>query len=512
MHKISLTGNTLTLEDIEKICFSKNGHSKVQVSKTALTKISKSRKYVLKEAFSKKAIYGINTGFGALSGKKIPTADLEQLQYNLVRSHCTGVSEYFPDHIVRCILLMRANCLSSGYSGVSLDAIQLMLEFLNHEIYPQIPKRGSVGASGDLAPLAHMALSLIGEGDSKFKGKVLRSNFIMHQIGLMPLKLGPKDGLALINGTSVLTSLAALATIEAKRLIKIADIAGALTVEALKGSKAPFHQFISKLKPHPGQIACAENLLRLLKGSKIMDSHTNCNKVQDPYSLRCMPQVHGSTRQVIKHVEEVVNIEINSVTDNPLVNTDEQYIISGGNFHGQSVSMAMDYLSIGLSEYASISERRVEKLMNPTFSDLPPFLIQNSGLNSGFMIAQVTSAALVSENKILSHPAVVDNVPTSTDKEDHVSMGVGAGLKLHQILENVKNCLAIEILCSAQAINFHRPLKSSPAIEAVHHLIRKSVSFMEQDRVLSKDIKTIVDLIDNGDIINCVEEKIGALK
>ncbi len=512
MTKIKISGQHLNLEELEKICFPVSNYKIITIALGALKKIKKSREFVLSQATSKKAIYGINTGFGALSNKKIAISDLRELQYNLIRSHCAGVSHPFPRHIVRAIMLLRVNCLASGFSGVSEDVINLIINFLNHDIIPLIPKRGSVGASGDLAPLAHMALSLIGEGEAFFEGKWLSSDFVMHQSKLKPLELGPKDGLALINGTSVLTALAATALIEAKRLMKIADIAGALTLEALKGSQSPFHEFISKLKPHPGQIACAQNLNKLLRGSQIMKSHTNCIKVQDPYSLRCMPQVHGASRQVIAHVEDVVNIELNSVTDNPLVNYQEKYIISAGNFHGQAVSMAMDYLSMGLSEYASISERRVEKLMNPSFSELPAFLVKESGLNSGFMIAQVTSAALVSENKILSHPAVVDNVPTSTDKEDHVSMGVTAGLKLHQIIENVKNCLAIEILCAAQALDFHRPLKSSPALESVHKLIRKNISFLEKDRVLSRDIKLIVDLIDNGDIINYVEETIGELK
>ena len=363
-----------------------------------------------------------------------------------------------------------------------------------------------------LAPLSHIALCLIGEGDVEFEGKVQKSSDVIQKLKLTPCTLGPKDGLSLINGTAVMAALEALALIEARKVIKLADITTAVTLESVKGSKKAYDPSITSLKPHPGQIESVKNLNKILEDSEISTSHLNCNKVQDPYSLRCVPQVHGAIRQTINHAEEVLNIELNSVTDNPLVFVEEKKVVSGGNFHGEALALSMDYLAMGVSEIANISERRIEKMMNPTFSELPAFLIESSGLNSGLMIAHVTAAAIASENKYLCHPASVDSIPTSTDKEDHVSMGVTAGLKLQTVIENTKNCLAIELLCACQALEFQRPLKGSRAVELVHQHVRKKVKPLTEDRVLSDDIKNIYDLISKEELTLLVEERIGELQ
>ena len=506
-------GTNLTIETIYEIANAKVGEVKVELTDSFLEKVKASRAYVDNIVESEVPVYGINTGFGALSSKHIEKKDLSQLQYNLIRSHCTGVGQPFSRLTTRAIMLLRANCLASGFSGVSLECIELLFDFIEHDITPVVPEKGSVGASGDLAPLSHIALALIGEGDVIFNSKQVRADFAIDQIGKTPVKLKAKDGLALINGTAVMAALGSLALYEADRIIKIADIATALTLEAVRGTKKAYDPDISSLKPQPGQILVSDNLTRLLsEESEISSSHIDCGKVQDPYSLRCVPQVHGAIRQTLEHAREVLSIEINSVTDNPLIFVQKDKVISGGNFHGEAIAMVMDYLAIGLSEVANISERRVEKMMNPTFSDLPAFLIKESGLNSGLMIAHVTMAALASENKYLCHPASVDSIPTSTDKEDHVSMGVTSGRKLHEVLRNVKQCLAIEFLCNTQGIELLRPLKSNTPLEEVVTLIRKYVEPITQDRVFAKDIKNIASLISNFEILNAVEDKIGALK
>ncbi|MEI8347595.1 MAG: histidine ammonia-lyase, partial [Pseudomonadota bacterium] len=457
-------------------------------------------------------VYGINTGFGALANKHVASKDLEELQYNLVRSHCTGVGRPFKKEIVRATMLMRINCLIQGYSGVNPEIVELLLDFINHDITPVVPEKGSVGASGDLAPLSHIALCLIGEGEVTYQGNVIDAQKAISAIGKKAIKLGPKDGLALINGTSVMCALGALAVTEARQLMKLADVVSCLTLDGIQGSKTPFRREIQELKPHRGQKECADNLIHILDGSEIIQSHVYCGKVQDPYSLRCIPQVHGACRQTLHHAQEVIDTEIGSVTDNPLVFVETKEVMSGGNFHGEALALCMDYLAMGLAEICSISERRIEKMMNPTFSELPAFLSKNSGLNSGLMIAQVTAAALTSENKYLAHPASVDSIPTSTDKEDHVSMGVTAGRKLHEIIFNVKNTLGIELLCAAQAMEFQRPKKSSPALEAVYYLIRQHVAPLENDRPLYKDMDKIVQLINRNEVVLAVEKILGELK
>jgi histidine ammonia-lyase len=511
MKIFELTGTNLSLYDLAFIAKAKPGQVQLKIAPLALEKMHKSRQVVLDIVKKGRPVYGINTGFGALASKQIAVGDLEKLQYNLIRSHCTGVGRPFSREMTRAIMLSRANCLIQGFSGVTPQTIELLLEFINHGINPVIPEKGSVGASGDLAPLSHIALALIGEGEVEYQGKIVRSDFAIHQIGKEPARLGPKDGLALINGTSVMLALGALALVDARNIMKLADIISCLTLDAVRGTASAFDERISRLKPHAGQLEVSNNLLRLILGSQIVISHKEDGKVQDPYSLRCIPQVHGACRQTLRHAEEVLSTELNSVTDNPLVFFDTGDVISGGNFHGEALALMMDYLAMGLAEICSIAERRVEKMMNPHFSDLPAFLTKNSGLNSGLMIAHVTMAALASENKYLCHPASVDSIPTSTDKEDHVSMGVTAGRKLHEVIENVQHGLAIELLCNTQGIEFLRPLKTSPALEKVITLVRKHVHPIEDDRTFHKDIENLTRLIQTEEIIREVEAVTGPL-
>lgn len=511
MKKYELTGLNITIEDVVAIARAKVGQVELSIAPASLEKMKKSRALVMDIVKKGKPVYGINTGFGALASKQIANEDLEQLQYNLIRSHCTGVGRPFSREVSRAIMLSRANCLIQGYSGVTPETIQLLLDFINFGINPVIPEKGSVGASGDLAPLSHVALALIGEGEVEYQGKIMRADFAIHQIGKTPAKLGPKDGLALINGTSVMLALGCLALVDAKRIVKQADIISCLTLDAVRGTASPFDERISLLKPQPGQLDVSRNLLKILKGSEILLSHPDDGKVQDPYSLRCIPQVHGACRQTLRHSEEVLSIELNSVTDNPLVFVETGDVVSGGNFHGEALALTMDYLAMGMAEICSIAERRVEKMMNPHFSDLPAFLTKNSGLNSGLMIAHVTLAALASENKYLCHPASVDSIPTSTDKEDHVSMGVTSGRKLLEVVTNVKMGLAIELLCNTQGLEFLRPLKTSPALENVHKLVRKHVHFIEEDRTFHKDIESLTRLIETEEIIQEVEAITGQL-
>ncbi|MCP4913733.1 MAG: histidine ammonia-lyase [Oligoflexia bacterium] len=510
-NELILNGRDLTPNQVYDAATQFGKDIKVSIAPDSLIKMKASREFVFQIVDRGEPVYGINTGFGALSNKHIAKEDLAQLQVNLIRSHCTGVGKPFSREVTRAIMILRANCLTSGFSGVNPEAVQLIIDFLNNDITPVVPEKGSVGASGDLAPLSHVALALIGEGEVEYQGKVVRSDFAIHQIGKKPITLGPKDGLALINGTAVMGALGCLGIVNATNLMKLADISAAMTLDGVKGTSSAFDHKISELKPHPGQINVSKNIATLLKNSEIEKSHEDCGKVQDPYSLRCVPQVHGACRQTLQHVYEILQTEINSVTDNPLIFVDKQEVISGGNFHGEAIALAMDYLTMGLSEICNICERRIEKMMNPTFSDLPAFLVKESGLNSGLMIAHVTAAALVSENKVLCHPASVDSVPTSTDKEDHVSMGVTSGRKLLEVVENTANVLAIELLCNTQAFEFQRPLKSSPGLENVYTLIRKHVEPISEDRVFATDINNIKSLIINNEILATVESATGEL-
>lgn len=508
---LQLTGQDLTYQDVYHVSH-KTSDISVSIKSENLELMNKSRALVMEIVENNKPVYGINTGFGALSDKHIPKEKLKDLQYNLIRSHCTGVGQPFDIPTARAIMLIRANCLTRGFSGLNPELVQLILEFINRDITPVIPNKGSVGASGDLAPLSHLALALIGEGEVFYKGKRIPSSEALKAEGLKQGELGPKDGLALINGTAVISALGALAVYRSQTLLESSDVIAALTLEGLRGTTKAYYHKIHELKPQPGQLECARNLNKLLVESEIMNSHVDCGKVQDPYSLRCLPQVHGASRQAYNHAKEVIEIEINSVTDNPLVFPETGEVVSGGNFHGQAPAFALDYLAMAMSEVSNISERRVEKMMNPTFSDLPAFLTKDSGLNSGLMIAHVTSAALASENKVLCHPASIDSIPTSTDKEDHVSMGVTAGRKLHEVLDNVTSSLAIELLCSSQAIELLRPLKSNDALESVMTLVRKHVEPIEQDRTFHQDISALENIIADNTLLNTVTEVLGEIE
>lgn len=510
--RIELDGQSLTINTVSEVACGNAEDFEIVLSEGARVKMLASKAYVNKLVEKGEPVYGINTGFGALSNMKIEKADLATLQYNLIRSHCTGVGEAFDRATTRAIMLIRANCLATGFSGVSMEPVELLLDFLNLDINPVVPCKGSVGASGDLAPLSHIALALIGEGDVIYQGKEVSSHFVIDQINRKPAKLGPKDGLALINGTAVMLALGCLAVTRAENLAKCADLIACMSLDGLRGTSKAYSPLISSLKPHPGQLEVCANLNAILEGSEIIHSHDDCGKVQDPYSLRCVPQVHGSARQTIKHAREIFTTELNSVTDNPLIFVEDDMVISGGNFHGEALALALDYLAMGVAEFCSISERRMEKMMNPHFSDLPSFLVKSSGLNSGLMIAHVTAAALTSENKVLCHPSSVDSVPTSTDKEDHVSMGVSAGRKVLVIIENLSNVLAIETLANTQAIEYHRPHKSSPVIEDIVKLVRRHVPFIENDRIFYKDMANIKDLIDAGEFVQTAIKNLGVIQ
>ena len=446
------------------------------------------------------AVYGVNTGFGDLAGVRIAPDRIVELQRRLILSHAAGLGEPLGDQAVRGMLLLRANALARGHSGVRPRVVEALLALLAAGVLPVVPSRGSVGASGDLAPLAHLALPLLGCGQVRIDGVLASAAQGLRRAGLEPLELGPKEGLALINGTQAMTSLLALSCLDARRLVRVADLAAALSTEALRGTDTAFDPRLHALREFRGQCASASNLWSLMRDSEIRESHrANDVRVQDPYSVRCAPQVHGAVRDVLDDVEAKVAIEMNAVTDNPLVvfdGDDGAAILSGGNFHGQPMAFAADFLAIALAELASISERRIEKLTNTAFSGLPPFLAPDAGLNSGFMMAQVTAAALVAENKVSCHPASIDSIPTSADKEDHVSMGMGAALKLRSVVANVRRVLAIELVGAAQGIDLLRPLRASERLEAVHGMIRERVAYRDDDREMGSDLERGIELLD----------------
>src|SRR5580692_5737965 len=446
------------------------------------------------------AVYGVNTGFGALAEVRISADQVTRLQQNLVRSHSAGVGSPLAREAVRGMMLLRAAVLATGRSGARPVCCERLCELLAAGVHPVIPARGSVGASGDLAPLAHLALGMMGEGDAEYRGDVMPAAKALAAAGIAPLVLEAKEGLTLLNGTQHMTAVGGLAVFDADATCRVADIAGALSLEALKGTVRAFDERVIAARPHPGQLAVGALLRELLVGSAIAKSHENCGKVQDPYSLRCMPQVHGAARDVLAYARTVLEREAASSTDNPLVVDAE--MISGGNFHGQPVAIALDAAAIGVATLANISERRVEQLVNPHLSSgLPPFLAPDSGLNSGFMIAQVAAASLVSENKILAHPASVDSIPSSAGREDHVSMGATAALKLATIHDHVRTVLAIELLCAAQGIDLRRPLTTTAPLEAIHAAIRAKVPAMMVDRPLAPDIEAMRALIDDGTLV-----------
>ncbi len=503
---VILSGDGLTLEQLVNIA---RGGAGIELDADALLRVDAARACIDHRLKTGNSFYGINTGFGALSSVRIADDKLVDLQLNLIRSHACAVGEPLPDDIVRAVLTLRIQTMLRGNSGVRRHTIEIMRDCVNHDIIPIVPERGSVGASGDLAPLAHIAMALIGEGSVRYKGKVISSAEALNAEGIEPLKPGPKEGLCLINGTQVMTAIGLLLCHDTKNLLLTADIAAGMTVDAIKGTPAAFDERIQNARPHPGQAVSAANLRRILSDSEIRQSHKDCDRVQDPYSLRCAPQVHGAIRDAFDHVVKKLLTEANSSTDNPMVFADDDEILSGGNFHGEPVALVLDYLAIALADLANISERRIEKLVNPHMSGLPPFLARDPGLNSGFMIPQVVAAALASENKVLAHPASADSIPTSAEKKDHVSMGMNAALKLGRIVKNVGHVIAIEVLTAADALEMLKPLAGGRGVEAGLEKVRQSIPAMEKDRSLSAEIESLTEEIISGKFLRHVQNKLG---
>jgi histidine ammonia-lyase len=492
MDSLLIDGENLSLDQVAEVAFERR---QVAVHPDATRKMSRAREVVDAIVNDNRTVYGISTGFGKLSDVHIGHDQLTQLQHNLVRSHASGVGDPFSEEEARALILLRANVLAKGLSGVRPVVCERLCDLLNHHVYPIIPCRGSVGASGDLAPLAHLALILIGEGAVFSASTTISGREALEAIGLQPLELRAKEGLALLNGTQATLAVGIVCFQKVQRLINLADLAGAMSLEALKGTPQAFDPRIHQARPHAGQLRVAERLSCFLRDSEIRQSHIDCGRVQDAYSLRCMPQVHGPVRECMDYVRNVIQIESNSATDNPLVFADSSDVISGGNFHGQSLGLAFDFMSTSLAVLANISERRIERLLNPEYGDLPPFLADDPGLNSGFMIAQVAAASLASETKVLAHPASVDSIPTSGNKEDHVPMAMGAVLKLKQIVSNLEKIVAIEFLCAAQGLDYLRPLKAGVNVEAAYQYIRQRISHVALDRVLSVDIEKMAAIM-----------------
>jgi histidine ammonia-lyase len=508
MKKFLLNGSNLTAGIAKEIV---DSIAKIDITRGAKAAIIRSRNVIESWLKSGEVIYGVTTGFGEFKDVKIPMKDVETLQRNLIISHSAGVGEPLPKNIVRLMLLLRINSLAKGYSGVRLELIEYLIKIFNLGIVPFIPSQGSVGSSGDLAPLAHLASLIIGEGFAYYNDKVLPSKQVLSKYKLKPFKLSAKEGLALINGTQMMTAFAVEIINRAYRLSRLADISGALSVEALKGSDYPFKDELQKARPHKGQINTAENLRKLLKNSEIRMSHLDCGKVQDAYSLRCIPQVHGAVKDTIEYTSKVIETEINSATDNPLIFPKTNEHIEGGNFHGEPVAFAMDFLKIALCELGNISERRTARLVDGSLSGLPRFLTSNGGLNSGLMIAQYTAASLVSENKILAHPASVDSIPTSANQEDHNSLGSIAARNCFEVLINTEKIIAIEILCSCQGIDFLKPLKCGLGTGAAYSQIRKTLKHIESDVMISMYTQHICNVIYSPPFLRNVESKSGRL-
>jgi len=489
---IRITGHDLSIADV--VAVARKGVA-VALDRGAEHRVADAAKLVAKLAEGSAPVYGVNTGYGDLAQVRVPVADLRALQRNLVRSHSVGVGDPLPPDVVRAILLLRAATLASGRSGVRPDTIHLLLDMLNRGVLPVIPRLGSVGASGDLAPLAHAALVMIGEGEAFHDGKRKSAADALRHADLKPIELAPKEGLSLINGTQVMAAIGCLAVHDAEVLATAADVIGALTAEALRATDVPWDEALHATRPHPGQRVVAANLRALTTGSPILESHrVGDPRVQDPYSIRCMPQVHGASRDALAYARRVLEIEINSVTDNPLVFAEQGRIVSGGNFHGQPVAIALDLATIAVAEIADISEARIDRITNGHTSGLSPFLAREPGRNSGYMVAQYTAAALVTDNRLRSFPASVESVPTSAGMEDHVSMGTHAALKLAEVVRNTRDVLAIESLCAAQGLDLIG-LRSTPALEAARTVVREHVPTLNEDRALSGEIATMSDVI-----------------
>jgi histidine ammonia-lyase len=495
---IQIDGNSLTLETLYRIVFE---NAEAEIPPAAHERMNASRAVIERLAGGDAAVYGVNTGFGKMATTRISRDEIRQLQLNLVRSHACGVGARLSEQVVRAMLALRANAIAKGFSGVRPVVTETLVAMLNGGVHPVIPSQGSVGASGDLAPLAHLAQVAIGEGHALLKGRAMPGAEAMRAAGIAPLALEAKEGLALLNGTQAMLALLAIALREAELIVDTADVATALSLDALRGSPAAFDARIAKVRPHAGQAITARNIERLNRGSAIRESHRSPEKdprVQDPYSLRCAPQVHGAVRDALAQIHATIAIELNSATDNPLVFTDSGEVLSGGNFHGQPLAMAADQMAVALATLGGISERRIEQMTNPQTSQLPAFLVREAGLNSGFMILQVTAAALSSEMKALATPHSVGSIPTSANQEDFVSMGMGAARRLEPMLANLRNILAIELLASCQGIDFLAPLRPGPETRKAYEIVRATSKRVDADRSLSPDIEAVAREIGAG--------------
>jgi histidine ammonia-lyase len=497
MTDLEICGTELRLEDVEQVA--RSTRIRLHLSARARTRVEAARAMVERALREGRVVYGLTTGFGALAEVVVPADRIHELQVNLIRSHAAGIGEPLPEAEARAIMLLRANVLALGYSGVRPVIIELLLELLNRGVYPLIPEYGSVGASGDLAPLSHIALLLIGEGHAFSAGRKVAAGEALQSAGLQPVVLEAKEGLALNNGTQAMTGVGLLALLAAERALETAEVAGAMSLEGLRGTPDAFHAELQRVRPQPGQGISAARLRTLLADSEIRESHReNDPRVQDAYSLRCMPQVHGAARQALGYVRSVLEVEAVSATDNPLLFPEEGLILSGGNFHGQPVAQALDLLAIACADLGAISERRIARLVDPALSGLPPFLARAAGVNSGLMMAQIVAASLVAELRLRAHPASVDTVPTDNNKEDHVSMGMSAALKARAAVRLLESVLALELLTAAQALEFHRPLRAGQGVERAHQRIRAEVPALESDRILYPDIAAVEALVRGG--------------
>jgi histidine ammonia-lyase len=496
MKELSIGDEALTIADVAAVA---RRARQVRIGPAAIEKLAVARRVVEQILREERVVYGVTTGFGQLATTRIPVEQVRQLQQNLVRSHAVGVGEPLPRDVVRGAMLLRVNTIAKGYSGVRAEVLEMLCRLLNSDLVPYIPSRGSLGASGDLAPSAHLVLAMMGEGEFLGSdGEREPAGAVLAAAGIAPVTLEAKEGLALLNGTQFMAAIACLTVADGESLLDSADVIGAMSLEGLKGSVGPFEERIQRLRPIPGQLRSAANVRAVCASSGIIQSHLNCDKVQDAYSIRCIPQVHGACRDAFRWLREVAEIEIESVTDNPLIFPDSGDVISAGNFHGEPLALALDLAAMSLAEIGSISERRTFRMLTASLSELPPFLTSDSGLNNGYMIAQYTAAALVAESKILCHPASVDSIPSSADQEDHVSMGMTAAIKLLQVARNGGSILAIEALCAAQAIDLLAPLKPGVGTQAGHDLVRRYAPHLEQDRYLSPEIESVGQAVREG--------------
>lgn len=508
MRKVSIDGNSLSLEEFVNVA---RFNVEVELTSGAIEKVNNARALVDKYVSENKVVYGITTGFGKFSDVVITGDETMALQKNLIISHACGVGNLLDEEIVRGIMLLRANALAKGYSGIRISTLNTLIEMLNKRVHPVIPEKGSLGASGDLAPLAHMVLVMIGEGEAIFNGTRMAGREAMEKAGIETVDLTSKEGLALINGTQVMTSIGALTIYDSINLSKIADVAAALTIEALTGIVDAYDEKVHRIRPHVGQINTAKNLLSLLNGSNMTTKQCEL-RVQDAYSLRCIPQIHGASKDCFNYVKEKVEIEMNAATDNPLIFVEEEEVISGGNFHGQPMAISFDFLAIGIAELANLSERRLERLVNPALNNgLPAFLVKNGGVNSGFMIVQYSAAALVSENKVLAHPASVDSIPSSANQEDHVSMGTIAARKAREILGNARKAIAMEILGACQAIDLRGNEGLGKGTSIMYNIIREQIPTLTEDRVMYKDINLCEEILKSNNLVDKIEECVGSL-